>query len=256
LEKERLGKRYYANKGSKDNVIISIAGAHGIGKTTIFNLLKKSLGDNNKFKFFPERYIKIPPFPFGSGNKQIAFPFGSGNKQIAFRSEIHFLQQLINRNKNITNFDNRYNGRVIILDRTPICVLVYSKSLYLKEKDYNLILDMYKSVKWKEDYIIYLTAQPDMILKRIIQRGSIDKIRKEWNEDDKKYLLEILHYYNQFLLSKTQAKKIFIIDTDKLTTEEVVDEIKKIITNLSDYSFNKHVSSPSTQKNLNDFMQL
>ena len=246
MEQERLGKRYYTNKGSKDNVIISIAGVHGIGKTTIFNLLKKSLGDNNKFKFFPERYIKIPPFPFGSENKQIAF-----------RSEIHFLQQLIRRNKNITNFDNRYNGRVIILDRTPICVLIYSKSLYLKEKDYNLILDMYKSVKWKEDYIVYLTAEPNTILKRIIQRGSIDKIRKEWNESDKEYLLKILSYYDQFLLSKTQAKKIFITDTDNLTTEEVVDEIKKIITNLSDYSFNKHVNSPSlpsTQKNLNDFM--
>ena len=245
MEKERLGKRYYTNKGSKDNVIISIAGVHGIGKSTIFNLLKKSLGDNNKFKFFPERYIKIPPFPFGSENKQIAF-----------RSEIHFLQQLIRRNKNITNFDNRYNGRVIILDRTPLCVLIYSKSLHLKEKDYNLILDMYKSVKWKEDYILYLTAEPNTVLKRIIQRGSIDKIRKEWNESDKEYLLKILSYYNQFLLSKNQAKKIFIIDTDKLTTEEVVEEIKKKITNLSGYSFNKHVSSPSKQRNLNDFMQL
>ena len=238
-----MSKRYYTNKGSKDNVIISIAGAHGIGKTTIFNLLKKKLGENNKFKFFPERYIKRPPFPFGSENKQIAF-----------RSEIHFLQQLIRRNKNITNFDNLYNGRVIILDRTPTCVLIYSKSLYLKEKDYNLILDMYKSVKWKEDYIVYLTAEPNTILKRIIQRGSIDKIRKDWNESDKDYLLKILSYYHQFLLSKNQANKIFIIDTDKLTTEEVIEEIKKIITNLSGYSFNKYVNSPSTQKNLNDFM--
>jgi len=118
VEKEILGKQYYSNKGSKDNIIISIAGAHGIGKTTIFNLLKNYLGENNKFKFFPERYKKTPPFPFGSENKQIAF-----------RSEIHFLQQLIRRNKNITNFDNSYNGRVIILDRTPLCVLVYSKSL-------------------------------------------------------------------------------------------------------------------------------
>ncbi len=236
-----MGKKYYTNKGSKDNIIISIAGAHGVGKTTIFNLLKNFLGDNNKFKFFPERYKKNPPFPFGSENKQIAF-----------RSEIHFLQQIIKRNKNITNFDNIYNGRVIILDRTPICVLVYSKSLYLKEKDYNLILDMYKSVKWKEDYIIYLTAQPDTILKRIIQRGSIEKIRKEWNEDDKKYLLEILSYYKLFLLN--QPKKVFTINTDKLTSEEVVEEIKLIITDNSGYSFDKFDNAPPTQKNLNDFV--
>lgn len=243
MEKEILGKQYYSNKGSKDNIIISIAGAHGVGKTTIFNLLKNYLGENNKFKFFPERYKKTPPFPFGSENKQIAF-----------RSEIHFLQQLIRRNKNITNFDNSYNGRVIILDRTPLCVLVYSKSLYLKEKDYNLILDMYKSVKWKENYIIYLTAQPDTILKRIIQRGSIDKIRKEWNENDKKYLLEILSYYNQFLFSENQTNQVFTIDTDNLTSEEVVEEIKRIITNTSGYSFDKIDNAPPTQKNLNDFV--
>jgi thymidylate kinase len=147
---------------------------------------------------------------------------------------------------------------VIILDRTPICVLVYSKSLYLKEKDYNLILDMYKSVKWKEDYIIYLTAQPDTILKRIIRRGSIDKIRKEWNEDDKKYLLEILSYYNQFLeidkKKEKRTKKIFTINTDKLTSEEVVEQIKQIITDTSGYSFDKFDNTPSTQKNLNDFV--
>ncbi len=243
MEKERLGRRYFTNKGSKDNIIISIAGVHGIGKTTIFNLLKKILGDNNKFKFFPERYIKIPPFPFGSGNKQIAF-----------RSEIHFLQQLIRRNKNITNFDNKYNGRVIFLDRTPICVLVYSKSLYLKEKDYNLIHDMYKSVKWKEDYIIYLTAETDTILNRIIQRGSIDNTRKDWNEDDKKYLLEILSYYNQFLFPKTQPKKVFTINTNNLTAENVIEDIKNIVTDLSGYPFNKYDKISSTQKKLNEFM--
>jgi len=243
VEKERLGKKYYTNKGSKDNIIISIAGVHGIGKTTIFNLLKKKLGDNNKFKFFPERYIKIPPFPFGSNNKQIAF-----------RSEIHFLQQLIRRNKNITNFDNKYNGRVIFLDRTPICVLVYSKSLYLKEKDYNLIHDMYKSVKWKEDCIIYLTAETNTILNRIIQRGSIDNTRKDWNEDDKKYLLEILSYYNQFLFPKTQTNKVFTIDTNNLTAENVIKDIKNIVTDLSGYSFNKYDKTSSTQKKLNEFM--
>ena len=238
-----MGKRYYSNKGSKDNIIISIAGVHGIGKTTIFNLLKFFLGDNSKFKFFPERYIKIPPFPFGSYDKQIAF-----------RSEIHFLQQLIRRNKNISNFDNIYNGRVIFLDRTPLCVLVYSKSLYLKEKDYNLINDMYKSVKWKEDYIIHLTAEIDIILKRIVQRGSIEKTRKEWNEDDKKYLLEILSNYNQFLFSKTQTKKVFTIDTNNLTAEDAIEEIKNIVTDLSGYTFNKHDNSPPTQKKINEFM--
>ncbi|GAH26596.1 unnamed protein product, partial [marine sediment metagenome] len=236
---KRLNKTFYRNNGSKDNIVLSLAGAHGVGKTTVFNLLKKTLMDNNKFKFFPERYVKKPPFPFGSSDKQVGF-----------RSELHFLQQLIRRNQNILNFDNKYNGRIIILDRTPLCVLVYSKSLSLQEKDYNLILDTYKSIKWKEDYIIYLNAKPETILKRITQRGSLDKIRNEWNEDDKIYLHKILSYYKQFLSSKTN---IFTINTENSTPVEVVYNIKNIITKLSDYSFEKMREPSTTQMNLSEF---
>lgn len=234
-----MSKTFYRNKGSKDNIVISLAGVHGVGKTTVFNLLKKILKDNNKFKFFPERYVKKPPFPFGSSDKQIGF-----------RSELHFLQQLIRRNQNILNFDNNYNGRIIILDRTPLCVLIYSKSLNLKEKDFTLILDTYNSIKWKENYIIYLTAKPDVILKRIVQRGSLDKIRREWNENDNNYLLKILAYYKQFLSTKTN---VFPINTNDLSPKEVVDKIKIIITDLSDYSFEKIEQSSTTQMNLDKF---
>ncbi len=236
-----MSKSLYRNKGSKDNIVISLAGAHGVGKTTIFYLLKKIFKDDNKFKFFPERYIKKPPFPFGSSNKQIGF-----------RSEIHFLQQLIKRNQNIINFDIQYNGRILILDRTPLCVLIYSKSLNLKEKDYNLILDTYNSIKWREDYIIHLTADPEEILKRIIQRGSLDKIRKEWNEDDINYLLSIISFYKQFFSSKTN---IFSIDTNELTPEMIVIKIKEIITELSDYSFEKKKEHSTTQMNLTKFLE-
>ena len=234
-----MNKTFYRNKGSKDNIVLSLAGTHGVGKTTVFNLFKKTVKDNNKFKFFPERYVKKPPFPFGSSDKQIGF-----------RSELHFLQHFIRINQNVINFDNKYNGRIMILDRTPLCVLVYSKSLNLQEKDYNLILDTYKSIKWKEDYVIYLTAKPETILKRIVQRGSLDKIRNEWNEDDKIYLLKILSHYKQFFSGKTN---IFTIDTENSTPVEVVNKIKNIIINLSDYSFEKMKEPSTTQMNLSEF---
>ena len=236
-----MSKTIYRNKGSKDNIVISIAGAHGIGKTTVFNLFKSRVKNNNKLKFFSERYIKNPPFPFGSPNKQIGF-----------RSELHFLQQLIRRNQNITNFDNKYNGRIIILDRTPICVLIYSKSLNLKERDFNLILDTYKSIQWKEDYIFYLYANPSTIMKRIIQRGSLEKIRKDWNEEDKDYLLTILSYYKQFLSTK---EGVFMIDTDNSSPDQVINEMKKLITQVSGYSFEKLEKSISTQMNIMKFLK-
>ncbi|MFX1256580.1 MAG: deoxynucleoside kinase [Promethearchaeota archaeon] len=235
-----MGKIIYRNKGSKENIVISIAGPHGVGKTTIYTLFKKKVEGNSKFKFFPERYVKNPPFPFGSRNKQTAF-----------RSEFHFLQQLVKRNGNVLKYDNKYNGRILILDRTSLCVLIYSKGLNLKEKDYKLILDMYNSVNWREDYIIYLTADSDTILKRILQRGSLEKIRREWNETEKKYLLTILSYYNQFLQSKNYKDKTIIIDTDKLTLEDVLKKIELILINLSGYSFRKLIKQPSaSQTNL------
>ncbi|MFX0026008.1 MAG: deoxynucleoside kinase [Candidatus Hermodarchaeota archaeon] len=238
-----MGKIVYRNRGSKRNLVISIAGAHGVGKTTIYNLLKKKLENNNKFKFFPERYKKIPPFPFGSSDKQIAF-----------RSEMHFLQQFIKRNQNVLNFDRLYNGRIIILDRTPMCVLIYSKTLNLKNKDYNLIYDIFKSVRWREDYIIYLNAYPETILKRIIQRGSLEKIRREWNEYEKAYLIKILSQYEHMLLSQDHSDKLFIIDTEKLLEDDVVKEIEDIITKISGYSFKKLEKIPSTQTTLSDFL--
>ncbi len=197
--------------------------------------------DNKKFKFFPERYVKKPPFPFGSSDKQIGF-----------RSELHFLQQLIRRNQNIVNFDNNYNGRIIILDRTPLCVLIYSKSLNLKEKDYSLILDTYKSIEWKENYIFYLSAEPNTIMKRIIQRGSLEKIRKEWNEDDKEYLLRIMSFYKQFLATH---KSVFTINTEDVTPGDVILEMKALITQLSGYYFDKIEKPISTQMNLLKFLK-
>jgi deoxyadenosine/deoxycytidine kinase len=239
-----LGKKIYRIKGSKDNIVISIAGGHGVGKTTAFNFLRKDLDGNPRFKFFPERYIHNPPFPFGSRDKQIAF-----------RSEIHFLQQFIKRNRSIWNFDEKNNGRIIFLDRTPICVLVYSKSLYLKEKDYKLILDMYNSVKWREDYIIYLTAEPEVILKRIIQRGSLEKKRREWNEDEKEYLLKILSYYNQILLSKQKKDKVIVINTTELTAEDVLKKIEEITSDLSGFLFKKVAKPSPTQTGILRFLK-
>ena len=160
------------------------------------------------------------------------------------------------RNRSVVNVDDKLNGRILILDRTPICVLIYSKSLSLKEKDYQLILDTYKSVKWREDYVIYLSAEPETILKRIVLRGSLDKQRKDWNEEEKDYLLNILSYYNQLLLSNNSKDRILIINTDKLLPEEVLKQIEAIITRLSGYSFEKFEKTHSTQQmNLLKFLK-
>ncbi len=239
-----MGKKVYKNKGSIENLVISIEGATGVGKTTLFDLLKKNVGDDPKFKFFPERYRKNPPFPFGSKDKQIAF-----------RSEFHFLQQFVKRNQNLLNYDSRYKGRIIVLDRSPICVLVYSKSLNLNEKDFSLIQDMYNSVKWKDCYTIYLTADVNTLLKRIIQRGSLEQNRKNWNESEKEYLVRILSNYNQILLSKGSKERLSVIETDNLNSEGVLKKVEDIISKLSDFSFKKVTQPSYTQMNLFSYLK-
>jgi deoxyadenosine/deoxycytidine kinase len=239
----RLVRKSYRNKGSKENIVISIAGPHGVGKSTIFRLLKKKVADSNKFKFFPERYIKNPPFPFGSRNKDTAF-----------RSELHFLQQLIKRNKSVRNYDNRYNGRIILLDRTPLCVLVYSKALFLKEKDFQLIEKHFSSIKWREDYILYLTADIETILTRIYKRGSLETIRRKWNEDDKNYLSNVLSFYEQIFEEYNQNEKVIRLNTDNLEPYEVLEKIKIIIEELSEYSFTQHLKPPPKQMRLDKFI--
>lgn len=236
-------RKSYRNKGSKENIVISISGAHGVGKSTIFRLLKKKVEDSNKFKFFTERYIKNPPFPFGSRNKETAF-----------RSELHFLQQLIKRNKSVKNYDNRYNGRIIILDRTPLCVLIYSKALFLKEKDYQLIQKHYDSIKWREDYILYLSAKPETILRRIYKRGSLDSIRREWNEEDKDYLSNVLYFYEELFDEYNQSEKVIRVNTDDLEPYEVLEEVKDVIEDLSEYSFTQHLKPPPKQMRLDKFI--
>jgi hypothetical protein len=83
----------------------------------------------------------------------------------------------------------------------------------------------------------------------------LEKIRREWNEREKDYLLKILSFYNQMLLSKSDKKKVFIIDTDELSPEEVLKEVEEKITEISGYLFTKLINQPSTQMNLLRFLK-
>jgi deoxyadenosine/deoxycytidine kinase len=114
---------------------------------------------------------------------------------------------------------------------------------------------MYKSLNWIEDYIIYLTAEPDTILKRIIQRGSLEKWRKEWNEGEKEYLVKIMSHYNYFLKSEMSADKLFIVNTEDLTPEEALFEVLKILTDLSGSEFKKQIKQAATQMNLIKYLK-
>ncbi|MCP4762674.1 MAG: deoxynucleoside kinase [archaeon] len=206
--------------GSRTPKIICIEGIHGVGKTTTFNILKRTMNDS-KTNFYPERIAAKP-----------LWPFGSSNKGIAFRSEVHFIQQMIERQKNMEK-NLRYKKKKIetcFLDRSAVCVMVYSKSLNLKPKDFQVLKDIYHSVNWLENVIFYLEASPEIILERIKKRGSLDPERLEWNEDDINYI-KLLEKNYDFYLKKSKIK-VIKINTNDLNASQTAELIKNEIDKL------------------------
>ena len=226
-EKKKKYKIKHKNKNKTkrtrskgDGFVFSITGVHGVGKTAVDILLQKKLEENKNIRFFPERLRANPPVPFGSKDKEIAF-----------RAELHYNQQMIKRNEMIKKFVKNNKERICISDRTPYTIIAYTRALSLSKIDYSLIYDTFNSVTWQKDYIIFLSAEPKTIMQRIYNRGSLDVSREKWNESDYEYLKRVLKKYEEiFLENKIKIKnRITRIWTENMTTDDVVNEIIKII---------------------------
>lgn len=202
-------------RSRKQPLIVSLEGIHGVGKTTVFEILKRNR-NSSKYRFYPER-IAVRPI----------WPFGSEDKQTAFRSEVHFMQQMIERNERIQADMKRGFIDTAFLDRSPISVMVYSKSLELPAKDLEVLNDYYRSVNWMENVIIYLEAEPETIYGRIKKRESLFDNRKEWNEDDLDYIKRISKSYNFYFLR--YENPVFRISTEDKSPKKVAEEIIKTI---------------------------
>lgn len=212
------------NRGDR-HFIFSISGTHGVGKTTIFNRIKRKYDPHEQWFFLPERLQKNPPFPFGSKDLQVAF-----------RSEVHFMQQMIERNKLVGEEQERRKRLITIMDRTPVCVLVYSEALGLDPKDFTLLADYYKGVHWHEDFILYLEASPETIFKRIVGRGTLDPDRLQWNEEDLVYLKKILRLYEKYFRKPGIREKVVRFSTENRKPKEIAHEIEEYILDKTGYS--------------------
>jgi len=202
-------------RGRSQPKVIFIEGIHGVGKSSVFHGLKR-LYNPEEYKFYSERLLMKP-----------LFPFGSQDVQIAFRSELHFLQQMIERNKLIeTDLSKKKGPKVYILDRSAISVIVYSKSLGIKEKDLQVIMDLYRSVNWHENIMIYLHAEPQTLLSRIAQRGSLEPERLHWNEDDINYIKKLEKFYTIHMKKIQNKIQIIDIDTEGVTLDGVITKVK------------------------------
>ncbi|GAB4309579.1 MAG: hypothetical protein Kow0069_09010 [Promethearchaeota archaeon] len=205
----------------------SIAGPHGVGKSTAFRYLERKYGArDDHWYFLPERLREVPPVPFGSKDPQVAF-----------LAEIHFIQQMVERNEKIAKVQQRHPYLVTVVDRTPACVLVYTEALGFKEDsvEFSLIHDLYNSVRWQEDFVLYLEASLETIAERILRRGKLVPERVGWNEEDFDYLRRVLALYEKYLRKPWLKHKVVRVDTEGLRKEEVAKEVEGIILERSQY---------------------
>ncbi len=247
-EKKKKSKTKHKNKRTKskgDGFVFSIAGVHGVGKTTIYHLLKKKLEENSNIHFLPERLRANPPVPFGSKDKQIAF-----------RAELHYNQQMIKRNELIKKFVKNHKERICISDRTPYTTIAYARALSLNKIDYSLINDTFNSVIWQKDHIVFLSAEPKTIMQRIYNRGSLDASREKWNEDNYEYLKRVLKKYEEIFMENKIEKKnrITRIWTENMIPEDVVNEIIKIIELKTGIMLKMRIRVPVNQSKLTNWI--
>ncbi|MHA1672985.1 MAG: deoxynucleoside kinase [Promethearchaeota archaeon] len=223
-----------------------MAGVHGVGKTTIYELLKSKFSDHPTIQLYPERLRANPPVPFGSKDKQIAF-----------RAELHYQQQMIERDRNIKRFITNRSQNVAITDRSPLSTLVYGRALGLPKIDYELILDTFNSVTWQKEYIIYLHADPRTIMDRIYRRGSLDADREKWNEKNFQYLIRVMNMYSEIFdeFKIKESRNLTKINTDILTPHQVVDQIVEIIQNISGIQLDNRFKGPNNQSKLSDWLK-
>ncbi|QEE16235.2 deoxynucleoside kinase [Promethearchaeum syntrophicum] len=233
------------SRSKGDGFVFSIAGVHGVGKTTVYLLLQKKLIENKNILFMPERLRANPPVPFGSKDKNIAF-----------RAELHYNQQMIKRNEIIKKFVTNHRERICISDRTPFTTIAYARALSLPKIDYSLINDTFTSVSWQKDHIIFLNAEPKTIMQRIYHRGSLDISREKWNEGDFEYLKRVLKKYEEIFIENKIEKnnRITRIWTENMTAEDVVNRIIEIIEQRTRLLLKKQIKVPVNQSKLTNWI--
>lgn len=185
-------------------LVAALEGVHGCGKTTVFTRLQIL---RPRWMFLPE-FIDPPKYPFGSKDKQVAF-----------RAELWVFQQMMKRNRILSQVERG----VVICDRSPVCVLAYSYAL-CSEEDYELLREMYKLVDWSEDVIFYFEENVDNVLPKIRRRQGRPK---EWNEDDPDYVRGILEGYEEALkLAECTVIRVKNSDVEGVSSR-IVREIER-----------------------------
>jgi len=185
---------------------VVVSGAHGIGKSTICELVARRIGGIYLTEAMDEI---IPPPQFGPKSPE------------KFEGQLWHIRQLLIKEKQITD-----PSKIYIADRGWADIYVYTKVL-LKPESRDILNSLIEVLPKKTpDLHIVLHADIDKIAERIKNRKRQNLV--DWGEDDLEYLKKINQSFIDFYHAFRDLKRIYLVDISG-TLEESVQKVIKII---------------------------
>jgi deoxyadenosine/deoxycytidine kinase len=190
--------------------IISLCGNIGSGKSTLVSNLNQN---QNSYHVVQE--------PISEMNDLLVKYYKDFSKW-AFHLQCKVLL-LYNKIKTSLNSECNY-----IIERSPIeSKHIFAKALYnsgnLTKIEFQLYQEVYESLGWCPDYIIYIRTNPEVCYERIKQRS-----RECETEITLEYITQLHNLYESFFEKYKHSKNIVLIDGNE-NPEDVYNTCKQYL---------------------------
>jgi deoxyadenosine/deoxycytidine kinase len=215
---------------------IAIEGPIGVGKTPLAELLAQRL----PARLVRERFEENP----------FLEKFYQDIRGFAFQTQVFFLLARHRQLQELSQTELVLLEGALVPERAVVSDYMFDKdrifaTLNLTEPElalYYRIYDLIKKDIPKPDLIIYLQAQPDVLLTRIRQRGRPFEANIEPD-----YLFALSNLYNSFFLHYEEAP-VLIVNADRLDFLSNPEEFEELFRAILEHRSGRKFYSPQARK--------
>lgn len=187
---------------------IAVDGPIGSGKTTLAKILAEDMG----------AHMVLEP----SDKNPFLADFYRDRKKNAFKTQLYFLLSRYQQKVEISNLEKQPN--LVVCDYTFAKDLIFAKTNLSADEFalYNTVFSLLKERLPKPDLVIYLRADPKILLSRIKKRGH--EFERPITES---YLEELTDSYNRYFLDYSETP-LLVVDTSSQNYIENPDDFANL----------------------------